>query len=145
MCKSFLMVQSNICSMLNMLNMLSISYSSRIILCACKMLLLFKLCCMHYKRMMNYIATMEPCPNPLELENAILDGDEDSQVAVVQDGMLTQWALQHEMWRKHFQCSARYTSNDDHQQHVQGSCDSGNGDMQSSKKRKANIAFPESQ
>ena len=40
--------------------------------------------------------------NPFKIGDIILDGDEDSQVAVWEDGAPTWWALQFAKWRRYF-------------------------------------------
>ena len=40
--------------------------------------------------------------NPFKIGDIILDGDEDSQVAIWEDGAPTWWALQFAKWRRYF-------------------------------------------
>ena len=39
---------------------------------------------------------------PYDLGEVILDGDEDSHVAVYENGEVTSWALQFQKWRNYF-------------------------------------------
>ena len=39
---------------------------------------------------------------PYDCGSCILDGDEDSQVVVYEDGAVTWWALQFQKWRNYF-------------------------------------------
>lgn len=48
--------------------------------------------------------------NPFVLGDIILDGDEDSQVVVWEDGAPTWWALQFPKWRKYFNVSDRHSA-----------------------------------
>ena len=40
--------------------------------------------------------------NPIAIGEVVLDGDEDAQVVVYEDGAPTWWALQQVKWRLHF-------------------------------------------
>jgi len=44
----------------------------------------------------------EEIANPHPIGDVILDGDEDSQVAVLENGRPTSWALQFKKWRAYF-------------------------------------------
>ena len=44
----------------------------------------------------------EEIANPHPVGDVILDGDEDSQVAVFENGRPTSWALQFKKWRAYF-------------------------------------------
>ena len=44
----------------------------------------------------------EEIANPHPIGDIILDGDEDSQVAVFENGRPTSWALQFKKWRVYF-------------------------------------------
>ena len=44
----------------------------------------------------------EEIANPHPIGDVILDGDEDSQVAVFENGRPTSWALQFKKWRVYF-------------------------------------------
>lgn len=44
----------------------------------------------------------EEIANPHPIGDVILDGDEDSQVAVFENGRPTSWALQFKKWRAYF-------------------------------------------
>ena len=55
----------------------------------------------------------EDIANPFVIGSVILDGDEDSQVVVFENGQPTAWALQFRKWRIYFQVPEPPTSDSD--------------------------------
>ena len=55
----------------------------------------------------------EEIANPHPIGDVILDGDEDSQVAVFENGRPTSWALQFKKWRAYFNVPMPPTSVND--------------------------------
>ena len=50
----------------------------------------------------NHGPSTSEIANPVAIGDVILDGDEDAQVVVYEDGAPTWWALQQRKWRMYF-------------------------------------------